>query len=164
MGLALYEIDSTLQFLLDQAENFAIENEGLLPDELETQIEKLEMEKNKKVSNIARWYKNLQSEEKAVRGEAKNLQDRANSLKKKLDWIKRCLTISIGEGNKWSDEVTKISFRKSQAVLIENEDDIPDDYCEFEKKIKKSLIKQFIQDGGKVPGAHIEENSNIQIK
>ena len=59
-----------------------------------------------------------------------------------------------------------ISFRKSEQVAIDNEADLPEEYKREIVTIKpdKTAIKSAIKAGKGIPGAHIEECINIQIK
>lgn len=59
-----------------------------------------------------------------------------------------------------------ISFRKSEQVAIDNEADLPEEYKREIVTIKpdKTAIKAAIKEGKEIPGAHIEECINIQIK
>ena len=60
----------------------------------------------------------------------------------------------------------KISFRKSEKTVIDNLDEIPQEY-KVEKvtyTADKTKIKEALKSGLNVSGAHLEENKSIQIK
>ena len=60
-----------------------------------------------------------------------------------------------------------LSTRKSEKVIIENEEQIPINYRNVIPetwKPDKAAIKADIKKGVIVPGAKIEENHNLQIK
>ena len=53
--MKLYEIDSAIQAVYDQIE----QNEGVLPDELESALDGLQMERTEKIENIIKLLKNI---------------------------------------------------------------------------------------------------------
>jgi len=57
-----------------------------------------------------------------------------------------------------------ISWRKSSAVEIQNEEVIPDDYYVIKRDISKTLISEAIKAGTTVPGAALVERQNLVIK
>lgn len=59
-----------------------------------------------------------------------------------------------------------ISFIRSERVVIDDEETVPDEYKKAKTVITTSaaLIKKAIRSGIEVPGAHIEERMNLQIK
>ena len=60
----------------------------------------------------------------------------------------------------------KISFRKSEKTVIDNLEEIPQEY-KVEKvtyTADKTKIKEALKSGLNVSGAHLEENKSIQIK
>lgn len=59
-----------------------------------------------------------------------------------------------------------ISFRASEQTVIDDESEIPDEYIttKITTAPDKTKIKNAIKSGLTVPGAHIENKRNIQIK
>lgn len=59
-----------------------------------------------------------------------------------------------------------ISFRRSESTVIDDEDELPDEYIvtKVTKTPDKTKIKNAIKAGLTVPGAHVAETQNIQIK
>jgi hypothetical protein len=57
-----------------------------------------------------------------------------------------------------------LSFRKSEQLVITDEDYIVSDYKKIEVSVDKAKLKDAIKRGYNCPGAHIEENMNLQIK
>lgn len=58
----------------------------------------------------------------------------------------------------------RISFRKSEAVIVDDEQTIPNDYIVVETKINKAQLKADLKAGAVVSGAHLETRKNIQIR
>ena len=65
----LYEIDTEILGCVDM-ETGEIIDDG--------RLDRLQMEKEKKIENIACWYKNLKAEEGAIDSEIKNLNARSS--------------------------------------------------------------------------------------
>ena len=59
-----------------------------------------------------------------------------------------------------------LSFRKSEAVVVTNQDALPEEYIKTEVKKfpDKTAIKAAIKSGQAVAGAELQENQNLQIK
>ncbi len=59
-----------------------------------------------------------------------------------------------------------ISFRASEQTVIDNADAVPEEYMTVKTTYtpNKTAIKEAIKAGKEVPGAHLEQKKNIQIK
>lgn len=153
---ALYEINHQILECVD-AETGEIINEEML--------DQLLLDRNTKIENIALWIKNLLSEAAGIDAECKNLIERKKSAEKRAEGLRRYLSENM-DGVKFSTPRVAISFRKSEAVEILNDQEIPDDFVKIveERKIDKAAIKQAIKADREVPGAALVERQNIQIR
>ena len=112
---------------------------------------------------------------RAIEGRKTELEteiDRMTAIKKKLDNLSERLRNSLSQAclttgkTKLNGLHANIAFRKSEKVIIEDEQEIPDEY----KKVKttftvdKTAIKYALKNGIPVSGARMEECENIQIK
>lgn len=93
-------------------------------------------------------------------------------MKKQREQIKTYLSgacLSAGV-TKIQGDYANISFRKSSSVVVDNEDNLPDDLfkVKVERKPDLTAIRAAIEkaqaNGEVFVGAHIEEKQNIQIK
>src|SRR5574344_1052700 len=82
--MKLYEIDSAIQAVYDQIE----QNEGVIPDELESCLDGLKMERTAKISNILKLLKNIGSDEKALEVEIKLLEKKLNAVQNRKQSVK----------------------------------------------------------------------------
>lgn len=59
-----------------------------------------------------------------------------------------------------------ISFRQSEQIVIDNEEELPEEYITVKTTYapNKTAIKTAIKAGREVPGAHIETVKNLQIR
>lgn len=163
--MKLYEIDGKLNALLEQALE-QIESQGnandLLPD-----IEALVMAKDEKLANCVGYIKNLKALQYAIDEEAKTLKTKSASLDNKIESLERYISFFVG-GDKWTNGVHSISFRKSESVDITDETIVPAEFKEVvtTEKISKTKIKDFLKlnPENKVEGVVLVVKNNIQIK
>lgn len=160
----LFEISNEYLNIFDQIE----ENNGELSAEIEKKLAISESELKQKGIAYCAVIKKLDGELETIDKEINRLQalkkTRNNIVQNLKDRLKYALLqFDITE---IKTELIKINFRKSKNVVIDNIEDLP----EFCKKVKvavtadKKLIKEMIESGKMIKGAHIEENKNLQIK
>ena len=153
---ALYEIDNEILDCVDMETGEIIDEEKL---------EALEMERDKKIEGVILWRKDIVAEADAVKAEAKKLYDRARVLDNKAEQLKTYISNAL-EGNKFKTERCSVSYRKSSGVVIDDVHMLPVEVWKdlTEDWISKTKIKEFIEAGKEVKGAHIEEKQSIIIK
>lgn len=158
----LYEIDQEYKSILAAIE----ENDGVIPEDLEQQFDSIIVERNKKISNIVRFIRNLDSQGEQVIKEIDRLKSIKDSTAKKIDWLKNYLSAVVGENNKFELPEGKISWRKSESTSITNEELIPQKFVKTIQmtSIDKVAIKNAIKAGEAVSGAELVTNNNIQIR
>jgi len=161
--MKLYEIEIMLQSAIDRAEEQAAENEGEISELTSYYLDHWQEQKDIKISNICKLIKNLKAEHEAVANESKRLAERARVAKNKMESVKYWLAGFLN-GEKWQDENSKISWRKSEAVEVADESQVPECFIEMKPQIRKADIKEQIKAGHVVPGCSLVEKRNIQIK
>lgn len=129
------------------------------------ELEKLEMERDTMIENLACWSKNIRSDGKAILEEGKNQINRGNKLLKKADSINAYLA-NILNGKAFSTTRCDISFRSSEAVDVINDAMIPDRYCRYKtlREPDKTLIKKALKSGEIIEGAVLKSKKNISVK
>lgn len=146
--------------------NKLIESEGVIDEETDKllYINKEELE----IKSFNYVYVIKQNE--AIIEKAKQEIERLSRIKKSLENANSRLensietAMNIYEINEIKTDLTKINFRKSESVEIEDDTLIPNEYIIWDKKIEKNKIKKAIKDGIEVPGIKIITNKNLQIK
>ena len=152
----LYEIEEDILSCVDMETGEIID---------ESRLDALEMEREKKIESVILWRKDILAEMEAVKAEAKKLSDRGKSLEKKAEQLKGWAEHALG-GEKFKTERCSVSYRKSSGVVIDDIHLLPVDVWKDlqESWISKDKIKQFIESGKEIKGAHIEERQSIIIK
>lgn len=160
--MKLYEINYEIENLLNM-----VDENGEMPDGVFEAISQLSMFENEKVDNIGCYVKSLLSEAQAIKDEKDKLYQRQKTKENQADRLKAFLNNYMVQNGKTKFETPRcvISFRKSTAVNITNEDLIPKEFKEAQPdKILKSEIKEALKEGKSIPGAELSENQNLQIK
>lgn len=163
--MKLYEIDGKLNALLEQALE-QIETQGnaneLLPD-----IEALVMAKDEKLANCVSYVKNLKALQHAIDEEAKVLKAKSTSIDNKIESLERYIAYFVG-GDKWTNGVHSISWRKSESIEILSEEAVPIEFREqvVTEKISKTKLKDFMKRNelDSFGGAVLVVKNNLQIK
>ena len=152
----LYEIDNEILACVDMETGEIVDEEKL---------EALEMERGKKIEGIILWRKDLLAEAEAVKAEAKKLSDRAKILDNKAEQLKKYIEHALN-GDKFKTERCSVSYRSTKSIVIDKPNQVPVDFWKpiSEEWISKSLIKEAIEAGKDVNGAHQEERQSIIIK
>lgn len=121
-----------------------------------------------KVEDYCRVIYQLNADVEMYENEIKRLTAKAKAAKKGVDRMKSALSdyMTATQKKKLSAGTFTLSFRKSESVVIMDENALPTEYIVEEVKIKpnKKLIKNAIKNGETVNGAELQENQNLQIK
>ncbi|RPD83091.1 siphovirus Gp157 family protein [Neisseria weixii] len=162
MNITLYQCAEDVRAVLDH--HFDSETEAA--DTLEAVIGQFEV----KAQSVAAYFLNLEATEqaldehiKAMTEKKKALQNRAAKLK---DYLSRNMLSAKIKEISADDGTFKASFRKSTAVDIFDEAQLPEEF--MREKISytpdKTAIKKAIESGREVAGAKLETRQNLQIK
>jgi ferredoxin-NADP reductase len=165
MSLSLYEINAEYQAMLEQVNFEAADNDGLVADELWDALNDLEMSRETKICNTARYIKNLRAEAAAIEAEEKALYERRKAALRTAERLETTLS-NILAGEKFSDATVAVSWRKSEAVVCTRQAEAMDDYVRIKTTIDwdKAAIKEALKAGKEIDFAKIETRNNISIK
>jgi hypothetical protein len=163
---SLYDISQSIVDALENAERHAMDNDGEITEEMAKELDTLHMEKEAKIGNICKYYKSLLAEAEMIKNEEKNLAARRTVSENKAKRLKEYLSSMMSDGEKFSDSVSKVSWRSSKSVKIENEDLVSIRFKEEVRslKINKLEIKRILNLGKHVSGCSLVSSNNIQIK
>jgi hypothetical protein len=167
MGINLYDIGTMYQEGLRIAEEMINPETGELPEDWSKFLDEINEVRELKVLNIARFIKNLDAEQDAIKAEAQKLSERAKSCGNKSEWLKKYLVSNVSEGETFSDANTEIKWRKSastQVLDIEALRKIDERFVKIDIKPIAAEVKKAIQ-GGFIPAdvAVIVNKQNMQI-
>jgi hypothetical protein len=128
-------------------------------------FEALQITRFDKIDGITSWHKQLIAEAEAIKTERASLYERQKQKENQAERLKGFLSETL-HGEKFESARNKISWRKSEPVIIMDDSLIPREYMreKITHEPDKIAIKDAIKSGGEVPGAEIKERLNIQIK
>ena len=154
--MKLYEIDRQIMDCIDTETGEIIDFDRL---------NELTMERGAKIEGIALAYKNYLAEADALKAEKDTFAERETRARSQADGLKNYLARTL-QGERFTTARVDIGFRRSQAIIVDcDPSSLPDNL----KKVRpaepdKTAIKAAIKAGRSVPGCHIEERMNINIK
>lgn len=161
----LYEISTNIREVIENG--FATDDDGVITFD-ESDLESLQEDLKDKLEACALMLKNWNADATAIKAEEDALKGRRQTLSNKIENLQKYMTTCMQFNGipKLETSKARVSFRKSEAVTITNEEVIPQEYIKTTITMKPSLsdIKKAIKDGNDVPGAHLEVKQNIQIK
>lgn len=163
----LWEIDKSIEDLLENAVN----EDGEFEDDALEKLEELQLEKEKKIENVALYIKNLQHYAADLKAEKMELAKRQAAAEGKAERLVKYLQDHLN-GEKVQTPKFAITYRKSQAIVIDDEESVMDwlvlsdheDVIKVEHSIKKDELKKLIKAGEKVSGAWLEDRVSMTVK
>lgn len=160
----LYELDQKINELIA---NSIDPETGEVSDGFIEKLDALNMERNEKIDNIMRLYKNLISDAAGWEAEEKRLSELKKSAKNRAESLKNYLSRYMEAGvEKFTSEHGKIGWRKSEKVVVQDVDTLPEEFKKVKVEVKADLIslKNALKEDRKIDGVSLEEHQNSQIK
>lgn len=163
--MSLYDIDKRIAACVkyDEARVVDVETGEIIDIEA---LRALEMERDKKIENIACWYKELLSFADALKEQKNSFAQREKAARNKAESLKTFLTEYL-DGKKFETPTVVLSYRKSEAVEFNGENiyNVPDDYLKYkDPELDKTAVKKALKAGMEVPGCQLVARNNLQIK
>ncbi len=166
MKLSLYKVSNDY---LQACENLFEREEELSADVVNDTLEGLAGDVELKSLNVAAYYQNLKKEINAMKEYEKDMRDRRRVKENKNERLREYLKENMERCDiqKIAGPEFTISLRKSpDSVIIDSANDLHEDFIlGVEIRADKTKIKQALQDGKPVEGAHLETNkTTLNIK
>lgn len=159
------------------------ESEGEITPELEEMLQVHEADRNKKLMGYYYLVTRFENEEEMVDREIKRLKLIKEQKKKRADLLKNHMLRALflfgkdtGKAGKslfkmevqYGDSIITLGTRRSEAVMITSEDDLPAEYWRRppvpDMEVDKVKIKEALGEGKEVPGAELKTNFSLTIK
>ncbi|HGN6338986.1 TPA: siphovirus Gp157 family protein [Neisseria gonorrhoeae] len=161
-ALTLYRCAADVQAALD----YYFDSETEREDTLEAVIGQFEV----KAQSVIAYIKNQEITEKMLEGHIRRMTGKLKAVKAQNQSLKDYLARNMQAAGiteiKADDGTFKASFRKSEAVVILDEAQIPAEFMREAVKTEpdKTAIRKAIESGREVAGAKIEGRKNLQIR
>lgn len=160
--MTLYELTNDLLTLQAEQENADIDDQ-VFRDTLEG----LDGAFEDKCDGWAKWIRGMKMDAQAIKDEEARLALRRKRIETTISKAEDTMAMymrTVGK-TKFKTALFSYGFRKSQAVEITNESELPSwALIEQAPKISKTEIKEHLKNGETVPGAKLVENESLQIK
>lgn len=152
----LYEINQSLMECIDYETGEIIDIE---------KMNALMFERDEKIENIALWIKNLKNEVESYKAEAEAFLERKKSAENKIESLSRYLSEFL-DGQNYRTTRAQISFRNTTAVKIDENAELPSEYCRVVTKTDpdKKAIKTALESGIEIEGCELVKSRSMMIK
>lgn len=132
------------------------------------ELEALEGDFEGKMEATALAYKNLLSDIKAYKEEKAKFDAKIKTAEKQAEWLAGYIDMNMRrvDRDKLKTARVALSYRTSAKVVVDDLEAVPEQYktLKTEVAVDKVALKNAHKSGEVIPGAHIEENKNLQIK
>ena len=158
MQATLYEFKEMYLNLMD------LDLEG---EELGKALENIDDEIEVKAENYAGLIKNLEAEADAYKKEIERMSKIKKSLESRASLLKSNLEQAMIELDKKKFKTNLFSFniqRNAPGIKILDVDKIPEEFVEYEKRIKKNDLKKAIKEGLETDAAVLVESESLRIR
>lgn len=157
----LYEIDDEIERILAQEVD---PETGEITDSTLHHLEALEMERDAKVLDVLAYAKGELREGEAVKAEADRLMRRAKIHLGRYERLCRYAQDHAEPGKEVSDHRTRVRWRKSKAVEIDDARQLPRDVMIVSERPSKTKIGERLRQGLQVAGARFVERLHMQVE
>lgn len=162
--MTLYEMSNEYRSIKDRLEVDPDTGEILNLDLLE----QMEGQIYDKTEAVAIFIKELKAESEMIALEEKALKERKESKIKKAESLTRYLgnMMTMNAMPSFETSKVKVSSRKSEAVVVAENAEIPERYLVTKTEVKpdKTALKKAIKSGEDIPGVIVEERVNWSVK
>lgn len=159
----LYEIHEDFEAILERIESA----EGVIDETLESELYKIELERDKKLENCCAVVKNARAQADLFDAEMKRLRAMKTTQEKIAERVEAYIEAHIIPGEQWQSGVHKIGWRKSENVELADDVDImevPEAYRRHEISLLKADAKRDLKSGADLWFVKVVEKQNIQIR
>ena len=143
-----------------------IENDELDEQTIADSLEMLKIEVEAEGNQIVIYYRDLDADIEKNKNVARQYTEYVKKLENRKKRLKQFLENYMNATNTEViiTDYAKINFRKSKAVVIEDESLLGEEYFIIKKEASKTKIKEAINAGKDIQGARLIENRSLQIK
>ena len=165
-NLTLYEINDEIVALENALFSSLDVDTGEVDADIAKQLNEMQIIQQGKLNNICIVNEKIEDNVALAKAKMKNLKEYIEKQEKAQQRLLDYVSNNLEVGKKYDLGIHSISWRKSEAVEIENENDIPKEYMTEKITLtpNKTKIKEAIKGGAEVKGCKLVERQNLQIK
>lgn len=135
------------------------EQQLFLADTMQQSIEKRD--------RLGQFLARVEAEEEIIRNEEKRLAARRRNFERIRETLVAFLKLQLENWGVLKVEGREFTFairKNPPKVIIDKEEDIPAEFITYNPVIDKASIKDRLQDGQEVSGAHLEQGTRLEIR
>ena len=158
---SMYELKEQWLKVLEMATDPEVDEQAVIDT-----LGMIEMDIETKADNYAIVIRSLTTDSAACGDEIKRLQARKKSLDTNTSRMKINLyeaMVAVGK-TKFKTELNSFGTRKSERLVIEDEDQIDTQYQKIAISFDKAAIKKAIKDGETIKGASLFTHESLSIR
>ena len=158
--MTIYDIDSAIAALVDPETGELGDYEA---------FQRLQMEREAKIENLALLYKETRATAEAIKAEADRLIQRRRVLEHNMRRMQEYLALVL-DGEKFSSPRCTVSYRRSEGTETDPEfigwarEHRPELLMEQQPKIDTQQLKRELKDGLVCDHARLVERQNVQVR
>lgn len=157
-NFTLYELTELYTNLMD----LDLEDEQV-QEALEDIDEKIEV----KADNIAKLIKGLEGQKDICKAEEERIYKRRKSIENRIENLKEYLktTMIATDKRKFKTDLFSFNIQKNRASLkILDEEKVPEEYVEYDRKVLKDKLKKAIAEGLEVDYAELTQTESLRVR
>lgn len=160
----LYQLADCMKSVEDELNN------GASPEEVAAALESIETDIKTKCVQVAYFIRNLSADVESIKAEEARLSKRRKEAENHVERLKQYLAYGMAENGLTTagDGVISVTRgRPKPALVIDNEDDIPDEYRKIktESSFDRKALLDDLKAGQEIPGVSVGESKpSITIK
>lgn len=157
-NFTLYELTELYTNLLD----LDLEDEQV-QEALEDIDEKIEV----KADNIAKLIRGLEGQIDICKAEEERIYKRRKSIENRINNLKEYLqkTMIATDKRKFKTDLFSFSIQKNRAsIKILDEEKVPEEYVEYDRKVLKDKLKKAIAEGLEVDYAELIQTESLRVR
>lgn len=168
MNETLYELTSEYLQVLEMADDPYIDEE-VFADTLESIGGLIEVKAEgyaRVIAELERLKAIKQADADAFKEQYDRKAEHVKMIDNRINRMKNSLTkamVTTGK-TKFDTENFKFYIKSSTSTIIDDESAVPDEFCKFERKVSKTDVKNAINAGKEVAGAHLETKEGVVIR
>lgn len=165
--MKLFEYDAQIELILSRHVD---PETGEIGDEAIELLDSLELERDEKALQVARYLKGEKAEGEAVEAQGKALLERAARHKNRAERLRAYIENNLPVGHAIRDDVSDLRWRKSQAVELEPEvaahpyAKLPPEYVRTKHEPDKASMKADLKEGVEIPGVELVTRHKLGVK
>lgn len=158
----LYEITQELAAIMAEIEA----QEGEITEETAAKLAIANGQLETKAEAYCALITNTKADIEAYKAEIDRLTKRKKAAENLTERLKEAVrnAMTVADMPKLKAGTFALTLRSTQAVEVTDEAAVPDEFCEYTKKVMKSVIRDHLKAGELVPGCQMVENTSLTIR